>query len=168
AETSQSLQGVKHVIAIASGKGGVGKSTVAANLAVALSQRGRSVGLMDADIYGPSLPTLFGLKGRPKIQDGLIVPEQAFGVKAMSIGLIVDADKALAWRGPMVMTAVRQLMTDVDWGNLDILVIDTPPGTGDAQITLGQSKKLTGAVIVSTPQHLALADVKRGVELFRT
>lgn len=168
AETSQSLSGVKHVIAIASGKGGVGKSTVAANLAVALSQRGRSVGLMDADIYGPSLPTLFGLKGRPKTRDGLIVPEQAFGVKAMSIGLLVDADKALAWRGPMVMTAVRQLMSDVDWGALDILVIDTPPGTGDAQITLGQSKKLTGAVIVSTPQHLALADVKRGVELFRT
>jgi ATP-binding protein involved in chromosome partitioning len=168
AETSQSLPDVKNVIAIASGKGGVGKSTVAANLAVALSQRGLAVGLMDADIYGPSLPTLFGLKDRPRVRDGVIIPLQAFGVKAMSIGLIVDADKALAWRGPMVMTAVRQLMSDVDWGALDVLVIDTPPGTGDAQITLGQSKKLTGAIIVSTPQHLALADVRRGVELFKT
>jgi ATP-binding protein involved in chromosome partitioning len=168
AETKESLKGVKNIIAIASGKGGVGKSTIAANLAVAFARRGLAVGIMDADIYGPSLPMLFGLRQRPRIKDGLIIPLEAFGVKAMSIGLIVDADKALAWRGPMVMTAVRQLMTDVDWGQLDVLVIDTPPGTGDAQITLGQSKKLTGVVIVSTPQELALADVKRGVELFRT
>jgi ATP-binding protein involved in chromosome partitioning len=167
AGTAESLKGVRNVIAIASGKGGVGKSTVAANLAVALARRGYSVGLMDADIYGPSLPTIFGLRARPRIKDGLIIPLEAFGVKAMSIGLIVDADKALAWRGPMVMTAVRQLMTDVDWGPLDILIIDTPPGTGDAQLTLAQSKKLTGVIIVSTPQELAIADVKRGIELFR-
>ncbi len=167
AEAAESLAGVRHVIAVASGKGGVGKSTVAANLAIALARRGFSVGLMDADIYGPSLPILFGLKDRPEVRDGKIVPVEAFGVKAMSIGLLVDPEKALAWRGPMVMSAVRQLMGDVDWGRLDILVIDTPPGTGDAHLTLAQSRKLTGAVIVSTPQEMALADVRRGVELFR-
>ncbi|MBI1365357.1 MAG: P-loop NTPase [Alphaproteobacteria bacterium] len=162
-----SLLGVRNVIAVASGKGGVGKSTVAANLAVALARSGLKAGLLDADIYGPSLPTLFGLKDKPEIRDGRILPARAFGLKAMSIGLIVDPDKALAWRGPMVMSAVRQLISDVDWGELDVLVVDTPPGTGDAQLTLGQSKKLTGAIIVSTPQELALADVKRGVGLFR-
>lgn len=166
-EASAALSGVRHVIAIASGKGGVGKSTIAANLAIALARRGFLVGLMDADIYGPSLPTLFALKDRPQIRDGKIVPVEAFGVRTMSIGLLVDPDKALAWRGPMVMGAVRQLMSDVDWGALDILIIDTPPGTGDAHLTLAQSKKLTGAVIVSTPQEMALADVRRGVELFR-
>lgn len=164
---SEALDGIRHVIAVASGKGGVGKSTIAANLAIALARRGFSVGLMDADIYGPSLPTLFALRDRPEIRDGKIVPVEAFGVRAMSIGLLVDPDKALAWRGPMVMGAVRQLMSDVDWGELDILIIDTPPGTGDAHLTLAQSKKLTGAVIVSTPQEMALADVRRGVELFR-
>lgn len=167
AEAAEGLTGIRHVIAVASGKGGVGKSTIAANLAVALARRGFSVGLMDADIYGPSLPILFGLKDRPETRDGKIVPIEAFGVKTMSIGLLVDPDKALAWRGPMVMGAVRQLMSDVDWGRLDILVIDTPPGTGDAHLTLAQSKTLTGAVIVSTPQEMALADVRRGVELFR-
>ncbi|HXI87246.1 MAG TPA: Mrp/NBP35 family ATP-binding protein [Parvularculaceae bacterium] len=167
AEMAESLPGVRNIIAVASGKGGVGKSTVAANLAVALARRGHTIGLLDADIYGPSLPTLFGLHEKPRIKDSKIVPAEAFGVKAMSIGLIVDAEKALAWRGPMVMTAVRQLMSDVAWGALDALIIDTPPGTGDAQLTLGQSKKLTGAIIISTPQELALADVKRGVELFR-
>jgi ATP-binding protein involved in chromosome partitioning len=166
-EASEALSGVRHVIAVASGKGGVGKSTVAANLAIALARRGFSVGLMDADIYGPSLPILFALKDRPELRDGKIVPVEAFGVKAMSIGLLVEPDKALAWRGPMVMGAVRQLMSDVDWGELDILIIDTPPGTGDAHLTLAQSKKLTGALIVSTPQEMALADVRRGVELFR-
>ncbi|MDZ7627893.1 MAG: Mrp/NBP35 family ATP-binding protein [Parvularculaceae bacterium] len=164
----ETLVGVRHVIAVASGKGGVGKSTVAANLAIAFAKRGMKTGLLDADIYGPSLPTLFGLKGRPAMREGKIVPIEKFGVRAMSIGLLVDDEKALAWRGPMVMGAVRQLIGDVDWGALDILVIDTPPGTGDAHLTLAQSKRLTGAVIVSTPQELALADVRRGVALFRT
>lgn len=164
----ETLAGVRNVIAIASGKGGVGKSTVAANLAVAFARAGLKTGLLDADIYGPSLPTLFALTGRPAMRDGKIVPVEKFGVAAMSIGLLVDADKALAWRGPMVMGAVRQLIGDVDWGTLDVLVIDTPPGTGDAHLTLAQSKRLTGAVIVSTPQEMALADVRRGVELFRT
>lgn len=167
ATTASALSGVRCVIAVASGKGGVGKSTVAANLAVALAQEGLAVGLMDADIYGPSLPVLFGLKDRATVDDGKILPALKYGVKSMSIGLLVDAEKSLAWRGPMVMGAVRQLMTDVDWGTLDILVIDTPPGTGDAHLTLVQSKKLDGAVIVSTPQEMALADVRRGVELFR-
>ena len=161
------LPGVKNVIAIASGKGGVGKSTVAANLAVAFTQAGYKTGLLDADIYGPSLPTLFGLADKPAMRDGKIVPAEKFGVKAMSIGLLVDADQALAWRGPMVMGAIRQLLNDVDWGDLDVMLIDTPPGTGDAHLSLAQTKRLTGAVIVSTPQEMALADVRRGVALFR-
>lgn len=161
------LGGVRNVIAVASGKGGVGKSTLAANLAVAFARAGFKTGLLDADIYGPSLPTLFGLAGKPAMRDGKIIPAEKFGVRAMSIGLLVGADKALAWRGPMVMGAVRQLIGEVDWGALDVLVIDTPPGTGDAHLTLAQSRRLTGAVIVSTPQELALADVRRGVELFR-
>ncbi len=161
------LAGVKSMVAIASGKGGVGKSTVAANLAVALAARGLKTGLLDADIYGPSLPTLFGIDGKPQMRDNKIVPFEKFGVKLMSIGFLVDPDQAVAWRGPMVMGALRQLMSDVDWGELDILLVDTPPGTGDAHISLIQSKKLTGAVIVSTPQEMALADVRRGVHLFR-
>jgi len=164
---AQELRDVKNVIAVASGKGGVGKSTLAANLAVALGARGFKVGLLDADIYGPSLPTLFGLSGKPDIINGKIQPVEKFGVKSMSIGLLVDETQALAWRGPMVMGAIRQLISDVDWGALDYLIIDTPPGTGDAHLTLAQSKRLTGAVIVSTPQEMALADVRRGVELFR-
>lgn len=164
---SETLPGIRHVIAIASGKGGVGKSTVAANLAVAFARLGFKTGLLDADVYGPSLPTLFGVSGKPPMKDGKIPPVEKFGVRAMSIGLLVEPEKALAWRGPMVMGAVRQLMTDVAWGPLDILVIDTPPGTGDAHLTLAQTKRLTGAVIVSTPQEMALADVRRGVELFR-
>lgn len=161
------LAGVKNVIAVASGKGGVGKSTLAANLAVALAARGWKTGLLDADIYGPSLPVLFGLSGKPDIVDGKIQPVEKFGVRLMSIGLLVDKDQALAWRGPMVMGALRQLIGDVDWGTLDFLIIDTPPGTGDAHLTLAQSRRLTGAIIVSTPQEMALADVRRGVELFR-
>lgn len=164
---AQMLAGVKNVIAVASGKGGVGKSTIAANLAVAFAARGLRTGLLDADIYGPSLPVLFGLSGRPDIVDGKIIPVGKFGVRSMSIGLLVEERQALAWRGPMVMGAIRQLIGDVDWGALDVLVIDTPPGTGDAHLTLAQSKRLTGAVIVSTPQEMALADVRRGVELFR-
>ena len=166
-EAAETLTGVKHVIAVASGKGGVGKSTLCANLAVALAKTGLKVGLMDADIYGPSLPILFGIKGRPETRDSKIVPPEAYGVRAMSMGLMVSEAQSLAWRGPMVMGAVRQLMSDVDWGELDVLLIDTPPGTGDAHISLIQSKRLSGAVIVSTPQEMALADVRRGVQLFR-
>ena len=166
-QAGAALSGVKHVIAVASGKGGVGKSTVAANLAVAFASLGWKTGLMDADIYGPSLPTLFGLRDKPQMHGDKIAPAEAFGVKAMSIGLMVEPDQALAWRGPMVMGAIRQLIADVDWGDLDILVIDTPPGTGDAHLSLAQAKILTGAVIVSTPQEMALADVRRGVQLFR-
>lgn len=161
------LKDVRNVIAIASGKGGVGKSTLAANLAVALARHGLSVGLLDADIYGPSLPTLFGLSGRPEIVEGKIIPIEKFGVRSMSIGLLVDQDQALAWRGPLVMGALRQLISDVAWGALDVLLIDTPPGTGDAHLSLAQTKRLTGAVVVSTPQEMALADVRRGVEFFR-
>ncbi|MEM9495267.1 MAG: Mrp/NBP35 family ATP-binding protein [Pseudomonadota bacterium] len=166
-EAGETLQDVTSVIAVASGKGGVGKSTVAANLAVALARRGLKVGFLDADIYGPSAPTLFGVSGKPEMADGKIMPPLIHGVKVMSIGLMVEEERALAWRGPMVMGAVRQLMSDVDWGALDILLIDTPPGTGDAHLSLIQSKRLAGAVIVSTPQELALADVRRGVALFR-
>jgi len=167
AAAGETLAGVKNIIAIVSGKGGVGKSTLAANLAVAFSRSGRKTGLLDADIYGPSLPTLFGLKGRPAMREGKIAPVDKFGVRSLSIGLLVDEEKALAWRGPMVMGAVRQLLSDVDWGALDVLIIDTPPGTGDAHLTLAQSKLLTGVVIVSTPQEMALADVRRGADLFR-
>lgn len=163
----QELKGIKNVIAVASGKGGVGKSTLAANLAVAFAQQGLKTGLLDADIYGPSLPTLFGLSGRPEIEGGKIIPVEKFGVKSMSIGLLVEESQALAWRGPLVMGALRQLIADVDWGALDVLIVDTPPGTGDAHLSLAQSKRLTGAVIVSTPQEMALADVRRGVEFFR-
>ena len=166
-EAGETLKGVKCVIAVASGKGGVGKSTVAANLAIALAALGFKTGLMDADIYGPSLPTLFGLTGKAKTADDKIIPVEAHGVRAMSIGLLVDEDQALAWRGPMVMGAIRQLISDVDWGALDVLLIDTPPGTGDAHLSLIQSKRLSGAIIVSTPQEMALADVRRGVSLFR-
>ena len=162
------LKDIRKVVAIASGKGGVGKSTTSANLAVALARRGLTVGLLDADIYGPSLPTLFGLRSRPEIRDGKIIPVEAFGVVSMSIGLLVDPGKALAWRGPMVMGAVRQLLADVAWGALDILMIDTPPGTGDVHLSLIQSKRLDAVIIVSTPQEMALADARRGIELFRT
>ncbi|MEO1135219.1 MAG: Mrp/NBP35 family ATP-binding protein [Pseudomonadota bacterium] len=163
----EALGGVQSVIAVASGKGGVGKSTVAANLAIALAAKGLKTGLLDADIYGPSLPTLFGLSGKPEMRNGKIVPFETCGVRLMSIGFLVDPEKAVAWRGPMVMGAVRQLLSDVDWGELDVLLIDTPPGTGDTHISLIQSKRLTGAVIVSTPQEMALADMRRGVQLFR-
>lgn len=166
-EAGEALAGVRAVVAVASGKGGVGKSTIAANLAVALARKGFTVGLLDADIYGPSLPTLFGVHDKPAMKDGKIVPLEACGVKLMSIGLMIDPEQAVAWRGPMVMGAVRQLMTDVDWGRLDIMLIDTPPGTGDTHLSLIQSKRLTGAVVVSTPQEMALADMRRGVHLFR-
>lgn len=161
------LVGVKNVIAVASGKGGVGKSTITVNLATALARRGLSVGLLDADIYGPSLPTLLGLRGKARMEDGKIIPHVAYGLRAMSIGVMIDPEQALAWRGPMVMGALKQLLRDVAWGPLDLLLVDTPPGTGDVHLSLIQSKKLTGAIIVSTPQEMALADMRRGAQLFR-
>ncbi|MGE4481793.1 Mrp/NBP35 family ATP-binding protein [Acidocella sp.] len=160
------LPEVKHVIAVASGKGGVGKSTVAVNLAVALAQRGLKTGLLDADIYGPSLPKMLGLTAKPVVQEGRIQPLTAYGVKSMSIGYLVPEDKAMIWRGPMVMGALNQMLGQVEWGALDILVVDMPPGTGDAQLTLAQKARPSGAVIVSTPQDLALLDARRGIQMF--
>ncbi len=160
------LPGVRKVIAVASGKGGVGKSTVAVNLAVALAQEGHKVGLLDADIYGPSLPLMLGVHAKPEVRDGRIIPLNAWGLRTMSIGFLVPEDKALIWRGPMVMGAVNQMLGQVEWGELDVLVVDMPPGTGDAQLTLAQKVKLAGAVIVSTPQDIALLDARRGVRMF--
>jgi ATP-binding protein involved in chromosome partitioning len=160
------LPGVKSIIAVASGKGGVGKSTVATNLAVALAQSGLSVGLMDADIYGPSLPRMLGLSARPQVRDGKMIPLEAWGLACMSIGFLVEEDTAMIWRGPMVMGAITQLLTQVEWGALDVLVIDMPPGTGDIQLSLAQKANITGAVIVSTPQDIALIDARRGVKMF--
>jgi len=161
------IPGVTRIIAVASGKGGVGKSTVAANLAVALSMEGWRVGVLDADIYGPSAPRLFGLRGKPEVVDKRIIPLEAFGLRIMSIGLLVDEDTAMIWRGPMVMSALNQMLREVAWGDLDCLVVDMPPGTGDAQLTMAQAVPLAGAVIVSTPQDLALIDARRGVAMFR-
>ena len=161
------LAGVGHVIAVASGKGGVGKSTTAVNLALALRAQGMTVGILDADIYGPSLPTLLGLHGKPQAAGRKLIPMQAFGLHAMSMGLLVDAETAMVWRGPMVMSAITQMMADVDWGSLDVLIVDMPPGTGDAQLALAQGTQLSGAVIVSTPQDLSLIDARRGISMFR-
>ncbi|MDP2235850.1 MAG: Mrp/NBP35 family ATP-binding protein [Bacteroidales bacterium] len=166
------LAGVRHIIAVASGKGGVGKSTVAANLAIALSRTGSQVGLVDADIYGPSVPMMFGIvdeapgmterEGKP-----LIVPIEKFGIKLLSIGFFVDTNKPLVWRGPMATSALNQLLSDADWGVLDYLIIDLPPGTGDIQLTLAQSYSVTGAVVVTTPQKVAFADVRRAATMFQ-
>jgi len=162
---------VRRVLAIASGKGGVGKSTVAVNLAAALSARGLSVGILDADVYGPSLPTMLGLAGKPEYEDGAIVPHVACGLKAMSVGLLTRADDAMIWRGPMASQALTQMLTQTRWGTeaapLDVLVVDLPPGTGDVQLTLIQKTPLDGAVIVSTPQEVALADARRAHTLFQ-
>ena len=154
-----------------SGKGGVGKSTVASNLAIALSQGGAKVGLMDADIYGPSVHIMFGVRGeRPMMKEqdgkGLIVPLERYGIKFMSIGLLVDEKQAVVWRGPMVSSAIRQFVSDVDWGELDYLVIDMPPGTGDIHLTIVQTVPVTGAIVVTTPQTVALADAKKGIAMF--
>jgi len=167
-QESPVLSGVKHVIAVASGKGGVGKSTVAANLAVALSQAGAKVGLLDTDIYGPSVPTLFGVNERPNITtQKKLVPIYKHGVHLVSMGFLVDTDQAMVWRGPMVTSAVKQFMQEVEWGELDYLILDLPPGTGDIQLTIVQTVPLTGAVIVSTPQVVALDDVRKGVAMFQ-
>ncbi len=160
------LPGVKSVIAVASGKGGVGKSTIAVNLAVALAQNGLKVGLLDADIYGPSLPRMVGLNRKPEVRDGKMIPLEAWGLRCMSIGFLVEEETAMVWRGPMVMGALNQMLGQVDWGTLDVLVIDMPPGTGDAQLTLAQKANLAGAVIVSTPQDIALIDARRGIKMF--
>ncbi len=163
------IPGVAALVAVASGKGGVGKSTVAANLACALARKGLKVGLLDADVYGPSAPILFGLEdAKPTMApDKRIIPPQAFGVKVMSVGFIASADTAMIWRGPIVTSTISELLSRVAWAPLDILVLDLPPGTGDVQITLSQRAPLSAAVIVSTPQKLALADVRRGIEMFR-
>ena len=165
------LPKVKNIIAVVSGKGGVGKSTVSANLALALSQGGAKVGLMDADIYGPSVPIMFGVRGeRPLMMDiegkGMIIPLERYGIKLMSIGLLVDEKNAVVWRGPMASSAIRQFVTDVYWDELDYLVVDMPPGTGDIHLTLMQTVPVTGAVIVTTPQDVALADAKKGIAMF--
>ncbi len=162
------LPGVKSIVAVASGKGGVGKSTVAVNLAVALSRQGLAVGLMDSDIFGPSLPRMMGISGKPALAgEKTLLPMRKWGVACMSIGFLISEETAMIWRGPMVMSAVQQLIGDVAWGELDVLLIDMPPGTGDAQLTLSQRVPLTGAVIVSTPQDIALLDARRGISMFR-
>lgn len=158
--------GVRNAIAVASGKGGVGKSTMATNLAISLAQDGASVGLLDVDVYGPNVPMMMGLAGRPKARDNKIQPPEAYGVKLMSMGFLIDPRQAVIWRGPMIHNAIRQFIEDVAWGELDYLIIDLPPGTGDASLSLAQSLGLTGAVIVTTPQKVALSDVVRSVAMF--
>ena len=162
------VPGVQSIIAVASGKGGVGKSTTAVNLALALAATGRSVGLLDADIYGPSMPRMVGITGKPSSPDGKSLdPMQRFGLKVMSIGFMVDEETPMIWRGPMVQSALSQMLRDVNWGDLDILVVDMPPGTGDAQLTMAQQVPLAGAVIVSTPQDIALLDARKGLRMFQ-
>ena len=160
------LPGVKTIIAVASGKGGVGKSTTAVNLAVGLGMEGLKTGLLDADIHGPSLHRMLGTTGKPEVVEGRLQPVQAWGIRAVSLGMLVDEKAAMIWRGPMVMGAINQLLGDVDWGALDVLVVDLPPGTGDAHLSLTQKVPLGGAVIVSTPQDIALIDARRGVTMF--
>jgi ATP-binding protein involved in chromosome partitioning len=162
------IPGIAAVIAVASGKGGVGKSTTAINLALGLRDLGLRVGLLDADIYGPSVPRLTGIREKPALNDDKkMIPIQRFGLAIMSIGFLVEEDTAMIWRGPMVMSAITQMLRDVAWGTLDILVVDMPPGTGDAQLTLAQNVPLKGAVIISTPQDLSLIDARRGLAMFR-
>jgi ATP-binding protein involved in chromosome partitioning len=162
------IAGLRSIVAVASGKGGVGKSTTAVNLAVALKGLGLTVGLLDADIYGPSLPRMMHLSGRPESKDGKVLePKIGYGIKCMSIGFMIAEDTPMIWRGPMVMSALEQMLRDVNWGEVDILVVDLPPGTGDAQLTMAQRVPLSGAVIVSTPQDIALLDARKGLNMFR-
>jgi ATP-binding protein involved in chromosome partitioning len=161
------VPGVKNIIAVASGKGGVGKSTTAVNLALALAAEGAQVGVLDADIYGPSQPMMLGIAGRPESQDGkTLEPLEAYGLQAMSIGFLIDPDTPMVWRGPMVTQALEQLLKDTNWRDLDYLVVDMPPGTGDIQLTLAQKVPVTGAVIVTTPQDIALIDARKGLKMF--
>jgi len=160
--------GIKAIIAVASGKGGVGKSTTAVNLALAIAAEGASVGLLDADVYGPSMPRMMGVSGRPATSDGkTLEPMRNHGIAVMSMGFLVDEETPMIWRGPMVMSAIQQMLREVNWGQLDVLVVDMPPGTGDAQLTLAQQVPLAGAVIVSTPQDIALLDARKGLNMFR-
>ncbi|MBK9082639.1 MAG: Mrp/NBP35 family ATP-binding protein [Rhizobiales bacterium] len=168
AKAGSPLPDVRHIIAVASGKGGVGKSTTAVNLALALASLGLKVGVLDADIYGPSMPRLFALRGKPQVAYGRqMIPLEAHGLKIMSIGFLVEEDTPMIWRGPMVMSALTQMLKEVAWGELDAMIVDMPPGTGDAQLTLAQTVPLSGAVIVSTPQDLSLIDARRGVAMFQ-
>jgi len=168
AATKPGIPGVGAIIAVASGKGGVGKSTTAVNLALGLAANGLKIGILDADIYGPSMPRLLGLSGRPETVEGRILkPMENFGLKVMSMGFMVDEETPMIWRGPMVMSALTQMLREVAWGELDVLVVDMPPGTGDAQLTMAQQVPLAGAVVVSTPQDLALIDARKGLNMFR-
>ena len=169
AQTQQALApGVRFIVAVASGKGGVGKSTTAVNIALGLAAAGRKVGLLDADIYGPSQPRMMGIRGRPTSRDGKILePMENYGIKVMSMGFLVDEETPMIWRGPMVMSALQQMLRDVNWGELDVMIVDMPPGTGDAQLTMAQQVPLAGAVIVSTPQDIALLDARKGLNMFR-
>jgi len=167
-ETKPLAPGVKHIVAVASGKGGVGKSTTAVNLAMGLAAGGHKVGLLDADIYGPSQPRMMGISGKPSSADGKILqPMENYGIKVMSMGFLVDEETPMIWRGPMVMSALQQMLRDVNWGELDVMIVDMPPGTGDAQLTMAQQVPLAGAVIVSTPQDIALLDARKGLNMFR-
>jgi ATP-binding protein involved in chromosome partitioning len=162
------IAGIGAIVAVASGKGGVGKSTVAANLALGLKGLGLRVGVLDADIYGPSMPRMLGISGRPRSRDGkALEPMENYGLRVMSVGFLVAEDTPMIWRGPMVMSALQQMLREVDWGELDIMIVDMPPGTGDAQLTMAQQVPLAGAVIVSTPQDIALLDARRGINMFR-
>ncbi|ALJ34912.1 iron-sulfur cluster carrier protein ApbC [Azospirillum brasilense] len=168
AEQKPLVPGVRAIVAVASGKGGVGKSTTASNLALAMAANGLKVGLLDADIYGPSMPRMLGISGRPTSRDGKILePMENYGIKVMSMGFLVAEDTPMIWRGPMVMSALQQMLRDVNWGTLDVLVVDMPPGTGDAQLTMAQQVPLAGAIIVSTPQDIALLDARKGLNMFR-
>jgi len=162
------VPGVKTIIAVASGKGGVGKSTCAVNIALGLQAQGLTVGMLDADVYGPSLPRMLGLSGKPSSEDGKkLAPKEKWGLKVMSMGFLVEEDTPMIWRGPMIMSALQQMVFDVTWGELDVLVVDMPPGTGDAQLTLAQKVPLAGAVIISTPQDIALIDARKGLNMFK-